>query len=279
MCPGLYLLVPKLTASRSARSWAAKQMRCQVIVLAVRRNWRRFWPAAASLLLLLLLIVVVAVLYSAVALFVVLAVLVVPVAQFLAAMTLRASFVRSLPVACRHWGLVCGTIGRILSKWRCCWSPSSSPPPPAAWLSLIAMRPLLAVWLKKFFAFYAKCVYSQVPAAVAAPRPSFACQSQCQINRFIELIHRGFALTALELPAVCQSGCPTVQLSFLLPFTKLQLAFMRFPLFCVVLWFYDHVFSLRLVLPHLVPVTVRAQLFTTYSYGFIVKANICISIY
>lgn len=89
-------------------------MRCQVIVLAVRRNWRRFWPAAASLLLplLLIVVVVVAVLYSAVGLFVV------PVAQFLAAMTLRASFVRSLPVACRHWGLVCGTIGRILSKWR-----------------------------------------------------------------------------------------------------------------------------------------------------------------
>lgn len=93
-------------------------MRCQVIVLAVRRNWRRFWPAAASLLLpLLLIVVVVAVLYSAVGLFVV------PVAQFLAAMTLRASFVRSLPVACRHWGLVCGTIGRILSKWRCSFFP------------------------------------------------------------------------------------------------------------------------------------------------------------
>lgn len=275
MCPGLYLLVPKLTASRSARSWAAKQMRCQVIVLAVRRNWRRFWPAAASLLLLLLLIVVVvAVLYSAVALFVVRAVLVVPVAQFLAAMTLRASFVRSLPVACRHWGLVCGTIGRIFSKWCCCWSPSSS-----AWLSLIAMRPLLAVWLKKFFAFYAKCVYSQVPAAVAAPRPSFACQSQCQINRFIELIHRGFALTALQLPAVCRlpvrlSNSPPCCLS-----PNCNFAFMCFALFCVVPWFYDHVFSLRLVLPHLVPVTVQAQLFTTYSYGFIVKANIYISIY
>lgn len=207
MCPGLYLLAPKLTASRSARRWAAKQMRCQVIVLAVRRNWRRFWPAAASLLLLLLLIVVVvAVLYSAVGLFVVRAVLVVPVAQFLAAMTLRASFVRSLPVACRHWGLVCGTIGRILSKWRCSCSPP--PLPVSLWLQCA----LCLVSGRKFFAFYAKCVYSQVPAAVAAPRPSFACQSQCQINRFIELIHRGFALTALELPAVCQSDFPTLLL-------------------------------------------------------------------
>lgn len=49
---------------------------------------------------------------------------------------------------------------------------------------------------------------------------------------------------------------------------------MFFALFCVVLWFYDHVFSLRLALAHLVPVTVRAQLLTTYSYGFIVKENI-----
>lgn len=56
-------------------------------------------------------------------------------------------------------------------------------------------------------------------------------------------------------------------------------AFMFFALFCVVLWFYDHVFSLRLALAHLVPVTVRAQLFTTYSYGFIVKENIYISIF
>lgn len=49
---------------------------------------------------------------------------------------------------------------------------------------------------------------------------------------------------------------------------------MFFALFCVVLWFYDHVFSLPLALAHLVPVTVRAQLLTTYSYGFIVKENI-----
>lgn len=231
LCPGLYLLVPKLTASRSTRSCAAKQMRCQVIVLAVRRNWRRFWPAAAAAaaaaasatVLLLPIVVAAADLYSAVP---VLAALAVPVAQFLAAMTLRASFVRSLPIACRrHWGLVCGT--NIVSKCRTrpllgVLSPQSLSVP------LIALRPRprsLCLTGKVFRILCEMCLLFPGPScSSAAPRPSFACQSQCQINRFIELIHQGSGgMGGLCSRISCLPPDPSD-----CPFTKLQLGFYVF---------------------------------------------------
>lgn len=204
----------------------------------MRRNWRRIWPAAASLLLLPIVVVVLvvvaaaSVLYSAVALFACRTVLAVPVAQFLAAMTLRASFVRSLPVACRHRGLVCGTIGGIVSKWR------TRPLPALGPLSLIALRRLCLLSDLESFSHSMRNVSiprSQLQSPLPArPLPGSACQSQCQINRFIELIHRGLLLSLLSHFLPASAFRPTfLSLCRLSP--NRNFAFMCFALFCVVL--------------------------------------------
>lgn len=105
--PELYLRIPK---SNSTKSWAASQMRCQVIVLAVRTNWRR---CPVSDLEVEAGAETVAVIFAVVSFLAL--VLAVPLAHCLAAVTLTAYFVRSLPGVCRRWGLVCGTIAGALS--------------------------------------------------------------------------------------------------------------------------------------------------------------------
>lgn len=193
--PQLYLRIPKPRAGRTKRTKLMRSQDASGDVWKNRRHHGAPTPArsarpatvisvvnVAGLVLVLLIPVLRLVLLQLLLLFWLQSCVAVPVAQFLAAMTLTAPFVRSLS-ACLQLGLVCG----IESGFSCSLGPRPGPGPgPGQTGSADCTAPS---WLANFVAFSA---------------PFSKSQSKSQINRFIELIHLGLAwvLACLHLGSI-----------------------------------------------------------------------------